>query len=351
LTPSTNINLTVVLNLNFKLHQGQTVWIKILLVTFIVAFSFPAVADIEMECPQAPATQWRAALKETDLQKRVNANYDGNWSAYIARWERQIDTAKDVKSRKKALIVRFGAKRTPIRGESLDEYIMGMEQRVDTAYCLAERNQIAIDISEIEGQGAAAMAQRRASGKKIAAMIGCPRCHGKQGISKRPEVPHIAGQKLLYIINQLRAFQTGHAVNTLPFGNTMRNEKAMKEWAEKLTSDNKLSVATYYATLKCHDGRAGSEPAMERPRNLDVCLACHGKEGQSISQVVPRLAGQNRKYLIGELRAFRMTKGDPRSFRFKNRRYHQYMSAIAAPLSNKDMAELATWFSSQRCNP
>ena len=101
-------------------------WIKILLVTFIVAFSFPAVADIEMECPQAPATQWRAALKETDLQKRVNANYDGNWSAYIARWERQIDTAKDVKSRKKALIVRFGAKRTPILGESLDEYIMGM---------------------------------------------------------------------------------------------------------------------------------------------------------------------------------------------------------------------------------
>ncbi|MBT3788822.1 MAG: c-type cytochrome [Alphaproteobacteria bacterium] len=105
----------------------------------------------------------------------------------------------------------------------------------------------------------------------------------------------------------------------------------------------------YYGTQECHSGTANPSSTLQQPEDADVCLACHGKNGASISQVVPRLAGQKEAYLLAELRAFRMTKGDPRSFRFNNRRYHQFMSAIAAPLTNRQMENLAKWFSSQSC--
>jgi len=36
-----------------------------------------------------------------------------------------------------------------------------------------------------------------------------------------------------------------------------------------------------------------------------TCTACHGPEGNSISPMWPNIAGQNAKYLVAQLKAFK----------------------------------------------
>jgi cytochrome c553 len=45
---------------------------------------------------------------------------------------------------------------------------------------------------------------------------------------------------------------------------------------------------------------------------LHVCESCHGPGGRSISPTFPRLAGQQKDYLVAQLQAFRdKTRADP----------------------------------------
>ena len=41
----------------------------------------------------------------------------------------------------------------------------------------------------------------------------CVACHGKDGLSRRPDVPHIAGQSEIYLQAQLRRFRSGARVH------------------------------------------------------------------------------------------------------------------------------------------
>lgn len=66
-----------------------------------------------------------------------------------------------------------------------------------------------------------------------------------------------------------------------------------------------------------------------------MCAACHGVKGVSASPVFPNLAGQQSLYLEKQLKAFRDgERNDPT------------MSSIAKILSDKDIANLAAYFSS-----
>ena len=72
-----------------------------------------------------------------------------------------------------------------------------------------------------------------------------------------------------------------------------------------------------------------------------VCFACHGATGVSVAPTFPRLAGQRADYLYQRLLAFkRAAPMDP---------YYSVspMKAIVANLSDVDMRDLATYFSSQ----
>jgi cytochrome c553 len=65
------------------------------------------------------------------------------------------------------------------------------------------------------------------------------------------------------------------------------------------------------------------------------CAACHGAEGISANEIWPNLAGQKGAYLVKQLKAF---KGGSRS--------DPMMSAMAAPLSDEDIDNLAAYYSS-----
>ncbi len=68
----------------------------------------------------------------------------------------------------------------------------------------------------------------------------------------------------------------------------------------------------------------------------EACAACHGANGISVSEKYPNLAGQKENYLGKQLKAFKAKT-----------RKNTLMNAIAEQLSDKDISNLAAFFSSQ----
>lgn len=71
-----------------------------------------------------------------------------------------------------------------------------------------------------------------------------------------------------------------------------------------------------------------------------VCAACHGADGNSPSDMFPKLAGQGEAYLIKQLEEFK-----------SGVRANAIMAPMAAGLSEQDMADVAAYFSSKQITP
>lgn len=72
------------------------------------------------------------------------------------------------------------------------------------------------------------------------------------------------------------------------------------------------------------------------PVDITACQACHGESGISRNPRVPNLAGQQQAYLAAQLTAFRA-----------GTRRNDSMQAIAAQLSDADIAALAAYWHSR----
>ncbi|MGL4193126.1 MAG: c-type cytochrome [Vibrio sp.] len=73
-----------------------------------------------------------------------------------------------------------------------------------------------------------------------------------------------------------------------------------------------------------------------------TCAACHGSDGNSQLTNYPKLAGQHQKYLHKQLTDLKLGA----SSGGQQGRYDPVMSAMAMPLSEQDIADLAAYFSS-----
>jgi cytochrome c553 len=73
-------------------------------------------------------------------------------------------------------------------------------------------------------------------------------------------------------------------------------------------------------------------------QKTQMCSGCHGIEGWRTAYPevyqVPRIGGQHQAYLVKALQAYK-----------SGERSHPSMRAIAASLSDKDMADLAAYYS------
>jgi cytochrome c553 len=87
---------------------------------------------------------------------------------------------------------------------------------------------------------------------------------------------------------------------------------------------------------------AQSAPATQEAveGTIHVCSSCHGFQGRSISPTFPRLAGQQKDYLVAQLKAFRdKTRADPHA--------KTYMWGMAAHLSDATIEGIAAYYSAQ----
>ena len=103
---------------------------------------------------------------------------------------------------------------------------------------------------------------------------------------------------------------------------------------------NTLIVALASALVAGAAAAQGGAPAGDAAKGrekVQMCQGCHGIDGwrTAFPEVysVPKIAGQQPAYLLAALKAYR--SGD---------RTHPSMRAIAASLSDQDMANLAAYY-------
>ena len=138
--------------------------------------------------------------------------------------------------------------------------------------------------SATDFRAAFATPQDIAEGKRVAE-ASCASCHGIKGISTAKGVPHIAGQRPLYVYQELRLYQSGNRGNT-PMNNAVRF----------LSDDALVKVAAYYAGLdpappapaaSSKAAAVKTDPASAGKAAAAGCAGCHGETGISKTAGTP----------------------------------------------------------------
>lgn len=166
----------------------------------------------------------------------------------------------------------------------------------------------------------AALAKAVAEGGKTASF--CFNCHGEDGNSKLPDVPNLAAQNAGYLLVQIGKFASGE-----------RTDSFMQGLVKALSEEERINIAVFFSqqTLK-KENRGGAPNAAGKALYERVCVTCHGAGGLG-DDLIPRIAGQQRNYVVRALTRYRSQDGrrDPR------------MSGVAAKLSPADINAVAAF--------
>ncbi len=160
----------------------------------------------------------------------------------------------------------------------------------------------------------------------------CSKCHGAEGISATAGVPNLAGQRPAYIFRELRAYVSG-----------ARNNNTMNGAIRFLSIDALVDVAAYYATLEPAQPTSTSEtkdeadPMLAGKAAAAGCAGCHGEIGVSQTPGVPSLVGQDPKYLVAAMGAY---KGSQRK--------NDIMKAMIGSVPDASMNNIAMFYALQK---
>jgi len=177
-----------------------------------------------------------------------------------------------------------------------------------------------------------ANAEDIAEGKRIVESS-CAGCHGANGVSESPGVPHLAGQRSAYMYLELKAYQSG-----------VRGDSAMNNVARPLSDDAIFKAAVYFASLDPPQTNAASIASTAAPDPVQAgktaaagCVGCHGDGGISKTPGMPSLVGLDPKYLVGAMKAY---KGGQRK--------NDMMKSMLAAVTDANMNNIALYFALQK---
>lgn len=168
----------------------------------------------------------------------------------------------------------------------------------------------------------AARAAAAEAGRKVASF--CANCHGADGNSKLTEVPNLAGQNPVYLLNQVHKFYTGE-----------RKDQWMEPAIKLLSETERLNVVAYYTTRQVIPASKAAANEAGRDIHRRVCARCHGEQALG-DERFPRLAGQQNVYLVRALTNYRNRTGT---------RMEPEMLAMTAALKDKDIKAVADYLS------
>ncbi|MGV8942110.1 MAG: c-type cytochrome [Lysobacter sp.] len=168
-------------------------------------------------------------------------------------------------------------------------------------------------------------------------IVACASCHGAAG-EGMASFPRLAGMNAAYLLHQMESIAVG-----------TRESPVMKPIVDALGAQGRREMADYYGSLPV--AAAGGEiPAPTSPgghlalrgewdRNIPACVQCHGPRGTGVGQHFPAIAGQPAPYIVAQLKAWKdgTRKNDPL----------ELMRHLSAKLSDKEMRDVASWFSGQ----
>ncbi len=183
-------------------------------------------------------------------------------------------------------------------------------------------------------RAAYATSQDVAEGKRVAD-ASCARCHGPNGISPAKGVPHLAGQRAVYLHIELQAYKSG-----------ARGKGMMADAAKFLSDDALVKVAAWYAALdpaepappaKARVAASGPDPVSAGKTAAASCGGCHGEAGISKIPGMPSLVGFDPKYLVAATNAYQ-----------SGQRKHDMMKVLVAGLSSSDIDNVALFYAAQK---
>ena len=165
----------------------------------------------------------------------------------------------------------------------------------------------------------------------------CASCHGPEGRSRNPSFPILAGQQREYLENQLHAFHDKTRAD--PHAHTY-----MWGMAANLDNATIAGLAAFFSSQRPAPGTE-QDPVMVAggarifkdgiaSENVPACNLCHGEHGEG-ADAVPRLAGQHRVYLVGQLSAFRA-----------NSRANETMHANVQGITDAQIDAISAYFAS-----
>src|SRR5260221_1229547 len=157
----------------------------------------------------------------------------------------------------------------------------------------------------------------------------CATCQGGGGTPAVVQFPVLAGQTARYLSLQLKDFKEGR-----------RGEPAMEPFVAKLSREDMLDLADYFAAQKPRPLAFRTDAARvargKKKADEVLCTMCHlgGMKGQN---EIPRVAGQHPEYVIKQLKAFkaRTRTNDAGS-----------MTSVAQTITDRDIEDLAHYIAS-----
>ena len=157
----------------------------------------------------------------------------------------------------------------------------------------------------------------------------CKQCHGEDGNSTKSDVPNLASQNPVYLLNQIEKFADGRRKNFV-----------MNTLSKNFSRDDKENLAVFYASMKANASKTNIQLAKKgQALYVKQCSSCHGTQGAGKSDYA-RLAGQKTHYVEMTLRNFRDRL---KSSSKQVNRNNSIMELITKELSDDDVEALAAY--------
>ena len=154
----------------------------------------------------------------------------------------------------------------------------------------------------------------------------CVKCHGGDGNASGSGMPNLSAQAPEYFVTSMKAYVEGN-----------RDHKMMAKLVANLDEDTLDKMGVFYAvqeparTDTTGDGNADLGRVASEP-----CASCHGDDGNASGAEMPTLAGQDARYFVKAMKAYKVGK-----------RHHEQMFDAVGELSEADVDNLAAFYASQ----
>ena len=163
----------------------------------------------------------------------------------------------------------------------------------------------------------------------------CSECHGLDGVGAEPGMPHLAGQRTVYLYRVLKSYQS-----------RQRGNDAMTHSIGFLNEEALLAIATYYASLPPaplpeaaaeESQMQGGDPFGSIRDGMKKCVKCHGEDGNSSGSGMPNLTAQSAEYFVHSMQAYAGGKRD-----------HKLMTKLVSGLDEQAITNMAVFYAVQK---
>ena len=168
-----------------------------------------------------------------------------------------------------------------------------------------------------------------AAGKALAEKT-CKACHGADGGSVAPAIPHLAAQRERYLFASLNEYKDGK-----------RTHAALRDIATHMSEADMRNVAAYFSGLPPIPVAAAKDVKHTSPYEKGKALAaecakCHEPDGNAKTPGTPTLAGQQPHYLVAAILEYH-----------RDDRKMTSMKSIMRDSDRLDLESLALYFAAQ----